>query len=158
LATPAFAPAGQPLPAADVLESRDELTPIVNEAIRRWALVAGSQALAGVSVQVADLPGNLLGETVGRTILVDRDAAGYGWFIDSTPQDDSEFTQLAVARPGTAAVGHADLLTAVMHEMGHVLGYGHDAGDDLMNATLPLGFRRTPTAVDQALAAMYNPR
>ena len=70
---------------------------------------------------------------IGKTILIDRDAAGYGWFIDPTPQDDAEFTPLAAdvlaARPQTAAAGHADLLTAVMHEMGHVLGYGHDAGD-----------------------------
>ena len=94
--------------------------------------MTGSQVLAGVSVQIADLPGNLLGEEIGKTILIDRDAAGYGWFIDPTPQDDAEFTHLAadvlVAKPQTAAAGHADLLTAVMHEMGHVLGYEHDAG------------------------------
>ena len=49
---------------------------------------------------------------------------------------------MLVAKPQTAAAGHADLLTAVMHEMGHVLGYEHDAGQDLMNAALPLGQRR----------------
>ena len=42
-------------------------------------------------VQVADLPGGLLGEAVGKTILIDRDAAGYGWFVDPTPADDLEF-------------------------------------------------------------------
>ena len=36
---------------------------------------------------------------------------------------------------------HADLLTTVMHEMGHLLGYQH-AADDLMQAVLPLGVRR----------------
>jgi hypothetical protein len=146
LAAPAFAPPAQPLPAGEVLDNQNELAPIVNEAIQRLAAVTGSQVLAGVSVQIADLPGMLLGEQIGKTILIDRDAAGYGWFIDSTPHDDAEFTRLAadvlVARPQTDAAGHADLLTAVMHEMGHVLGYDHDAGADLMSAALPLGQRR----------------
>jgi len=26
-----------------------------------------------------------LGETLGKTILIDDDAAGYGWFVDPTP-------------------------------------------------------------------------
>ena len=45
-----------------------------------------------------------------------------------------------VARKGTVAADRADLLTTVMHEMGHVLGYGNVAGgDSLMAATLPFG-------------------
>ncbi len=91
-----------------------------------------------------------MGEAYGRTILIDRNAAGYGWFIDPTPQDDSEFTPLAsgalVAQPQSAADRHADLLTTVMHEMGHILGYADDVVGDLMNATLPLGVRREPVA------------
>ncbi len=148
-------PSLQPLPANEVLSNESQLTPIVNEAIRRWAAVAGSQALADVSVQIADLPGNLLGEDIGKTILIDRDAAGYGWFIDPTPQDDTEFAPLAsgalAALPQTAAAGHADLLTAVMHEMGHALGYEDDAAGDLMSAALPLGVR-WPSATDGVFA------
>jgi len=34
----------------------------------------------------------------------------------------------------------------VMHELGHVLGYGDDDGQALMNGALPLGERRLPTA------------
>jgi hypothetical protein len=45
----------------------------------------------------------------------------------------------------------ADLLTTVMHEMGHVLGSDH-AADGLMSAFLPLGQRRT-AAVDELFAA-----
>ena len=108
----------------------------------------GSQvetAMAGVNVKVANLSAGTLGETSGKTIWIDNDAAGYGWFVDSTPLDDAEFTRLASntldARSGSAADQRADLLTAVMHEMGHVLGFEHVA-DGLMSATLPLGVRR----------------
>ena len=63
------------LPGNAVLESQAELTPIVNEAIRRLASIAGSQVLASVSVQIADLPGNLLGED-GRADDPDRPRRG----------------------------------------------------------------------------------
>ena len=46
----------------------------------------------------------LLGETVGNTILIDRDAAGYGWFVDPTPADDVEFAD--VLGPYALAAGN----------------------------------------------------
>ena len=84
------APQGSPQLLTD-----QQLTPIVAEAEQRWAAVYGAQvlaAMAGVSVQVADLSGGLLGETIGKTILIDSNAAGYGWFVDPTPALDEEFT------------------------------------------------------------------
>ena len=148
------------LPASAVLTSQAELTPIVNEAIRRLAGVTGSAALAHVSVEIADLPGTLLGETIGNTIIIDRNAAGYGWFVDPTPADDSEFADVLspydlAAAGGSSAVGRADLLTTVMHELGHVLGYGDTTTDGLMDGTLPLGVRRT-SAVDQVFATLHQ--
>ena len=128
-----------------------QLAPVVAEAARRWEEQLGSTVsadLAGVRIEVADLPGKLLGEVSGRTIRIDRDAAGYGWFVDSTPADDAEFTGLAASHSllacrGSASDNRADLLTAVMHEMGHVLGYADNLADDLMGSLLPLGARRT---------------
>jgi hypothetical protein len=135
------------------LNDPQELAPIVAEAMTRLSKLPGSGPLpAGVSIRIADLPGNLLGKTIGKTVVIDRDAAGYGWFLDPTPHDDSEFTALAggllAARPGTAADRRADLLTAVMHEMGHVLGNRDESATnrDLMGAMLPLGIRRNPSA------------
>ena len=126
-----------------------QLAPIVTEAMRRWETQLGSQvetAMAGVKVDVANLSTGFLGETLGKAIWIDDDASGYGWFVDPTPSDDAEFVAGSgaslTAPANTAAAQRADLLTAVMHEMGHVLGYGDTSLDDLMAATLPLGTRR----------------
>jgi probable HAF family extracellular repeat protein len=130
----------------------EELQPIAAEAERRLAAATGIQvasALANVSVRIADLPGNMLGEAAGDTIYIDRDAAGYGWFVDSTPGDDSEFadrlgTYSLAAEGQSTAANRVDLLTTVMHEMAHILGAEHSSSLDLMTPTLLPGERRLP--------------
>jgi hypothetical protein len=67
------------------------------------------------------------------TITIDDDANGVGWFIDTTPGDSSEFRRgdvgtgglgdYYIANPDSAASGKYDLLTAILHEMGHTLGF-----------------------------------
>jgi hypothetical protein len=44
----------------------------------------------------------------------------------------------------------------VAHELGHVLGLGHDSGDDVMDAVLPLGVRRLPGPADLIDAAFAS--
>jgi hypothetical protein len=149
VATPLMVDASAaPQGATDMLAD-GQLAPIVAEAIHRLESQLGSQvetAMAGVDIEVANLSPAMLGEKLGKTIWIDDDAAGYGWFVDPTPQDDSEFMATSAnsltARTGTAAAQRADLLTVVMHEMGHVLGYADTSLDDLMGAMLPLGTRR----------------
>ncbi|MEN6458322.1 MAG: hypothetical protein ABFC63_05280 [Thermoguttaceae bacterium] len=144
----------QTVSSSEVVANENQIAAILAEAIRRWSSSADTQSLSNIAVQVADLPGNLLAETIGNTIIIDRDAAGYGWFIDSTPQDDSEYTSSAsgslLAQSDSAADRHADLLTTVMHELGHVLGY-RDVDTGLMGGTLALGVR-WPSAADQVFA------
>ena len=151
------APQGVPESLSD-----EQLAPIVVEAERRLAAADGVQvlaAMADVKVQIADLPRGFLGETTGKTILIDHDAAGYGWFVDSTPADDTEFVKVLgsdslAARKGTSAATRVDLLTTVMHEMGHVLGYDDTSSAGLMNGILPMGVRRT-AAADQVFATLH---
>ena len=52
------------------------------------------------------------------------------------------------------AAAKIDLLSALMHELGHVAGLDHDTLDDLMADTLAPGIRRTVTSaeVDRILA------
>jgi len=81
-------------------------------------------------------------------IQLDVNAAGHGWFIDETPEDDAEFpTQrlgLAADTQGSAN-GKIDALTVLMHELGHLYGYQDEVDSvSLMGATLPPGTRRLP--------------
>jgi len=69
-------------------------------------------------------------------------------FIDPTPYDDTEFRRgngdgELVATPPSAAYDDMDLLTVVMHELGHVLGLEDLDPDthDLMSETLDAGVR-----------------
>ena len=132
----------------------DDLAPIVDEAIERWtdalgiddALVA---SLYEVSFQIVDFSDLTLGRAFEDIILIDADAAGYGWFVDTTPYDDVEFSLDAgdgelAAVLGSDAYGDMDLLTVVMHELGHVLGLEDLDPDthDLMSETLDAGVRQ----------------
>jgi hypothetical protein len=138
-----------------------EAMPLVHEAEVRWAAAgANVSALGSVQVVVGNLPGAELGESssVVHTIYLDSNAQGWGWFIDPTPGQDAEFPLRVGATEERAtsgpAAGEMDLLTVIMHEMGHFLG--HEDLDpqafpyDLMSADLAVGVRRLP---DSAVAA-----
>jgi hypothetical protein len=148
---------------ADARLTPDSLAPIVAEAVRRWAgtgLTATQMAeLNGVRYVVQDLPGSYLGQTAlhGDTVTIDVDAAGYGWYIDPTPADDSEFASHAAdtrlyADAIDVAAGRMDLLTVVMHELGHVLGldsaFTPADQDGVMFGYLTPGERLLPAAAD----------
>ncbi|MBV9124366.1 MAG: hypothetical protein JO112_13485 [Planctomycetes bacterium] len=134
------------------------LAPVVQEALQRWQAVGLSRtqvaALGRVQVRVVHFADStLLGEAEPGVVLLSADAAGYGWFVDATPGDDEEFglrlapTELEAA-PGSVAAGHMDLLTVVLHELGHELGLpdldpaAHPF--DLLDGQLALGSRREP--------------
>src|SRR5262249_61032460 len=97
----------------------------------------------------------------GNVIRLDDNANGYGWFVDTTPADDSEFATAVTATELRAtdgpAVGHMDLLTVVMHEMAHILGRDDLAtdqvGHDLLTETLDTGVRRLPASATTVSAA-----
>lgn len=119
--------------------------PLLAEAIRRWE-VAGLTSeqrdrLAGLAISLADLPGSQLAQALDHGITIDPTAAGWGWFVDPTPGSDSEFR-----RPGNQGEqGRMDLLSALMHEVGHFLGHDHE-DHGVMQETLAPGTRSLPVA------------
>jgi hypothetical protein len=158
--------ASSPTPGETHL-NQAELDSVVAAAIAQWAHAGASAAqlaaLAAITFSVTDLSGDVIGEQTPGHITIDTNAAGHGWFVDPTPNDNSEFTHAANAAgtdlytdPSSAAAGHLDLLTTVTHEMGHVLGLDDDTAasdaNDLMYIDLVDGERRLPDATDVAQA------
>ncbi|MDB6029942.1 MAG: C-terminal target protein, partial [Verrucomicrobiales bacterium] len=99
----------------------DRLKPILAAARQRWAATGLSleqlAVLDSLRFEVTNLAGWYLGASSGRVVQLDRLASGYGWFIDSAPTEDTRFAGPA---------GRIDLLSAVLHEMGHQLGLPDD--------------------------------
>jgi uncharacterized repeat protein (TIGR01451 family) len=112
------------------------LTPVVlqaaaAEAIAYWGDQNVSQTrltrLQGAVVLPSNLSNGVLGMAYPAVnlVLIDRDAAGYGWAANGALDDD-----------GTAV----DLLSTITHEFGHLIGLDHD----VMGSTLLVGTRGLP--------------
>ncbi len=146
----------------------DALDPLINAAVNRWteSTLFDEDMLArldGVTFLIADLEGDALALTVDDTVIIDVNAAGHGWFVDDAPYQDAEFIpqgndEELAAKDTSDAYGDMDLLTVVMHELGHVFGYQDlDAQNndfEIMSDTLDEGVRYLPedTFTDQTPA------
>ncbi len=115
-------------------------------AINAWAGAGLNSAdlakLQKVKVSVRDLNAsganpNLLGAQVSEAqIVLDDNAAGRGWSVRTS---------------GEMKANRVDLISAIAHELGHVLGLDHTpVAADVMAEQLAVGERHLPTAADLA--------
>lgn len=109
-----------------------------NTRIPNWTGLFHGQIPLNLNIDITDLPSGQLAEasitgfdSSGRpnagTLTLDFNGNGLGWFVDSTPWENSEFAQSLTdsasrATTGSDAFGRYDLLTTLLHELGHLAG------------------------------------
>ena len=119
---------------------------------RQWGIPP--ERLADIRLTFKELPEGRAAQTDGEhTISLSPDAAGQGWFVDTTPLLHEEYAMNG--HHGTADSGNAarglDALTVLIHELGHILGLNDNRMvHNIMNERLPQGVRRLPSAQDAA--------
>ena len=136
----------------------DTMLNSVVERVSPQLTLSQTEILNNIDIQVVDLEGDILGRAVSDTIYsdtiyIDVNAAGQGWFVDDTPLDHSEFTFFSeltlIAIPDSEAADGVDLWTVILHEMGHLLGYEHEAAG-IMQEILAPGERYLPAWEEDA--------
>ena len=124
----------------------------LNEAIQLWQHALGTPINLSVTIVVTPVAGSDLGTALitnfnqngtpaAGTIHIANNAFGTPWLVDLNPNDAQNFNEPLNGTAWQASSGAAskefDLLTAVSHELGHLLGF--TSADPLFAAHIVAG-------------------
>jgi hypothetical protein len=135
-----------------------QLNSIVKEAIHIWELFGLSkpqiERLQNTEFEVGSLkPGQLGNDNMLGVIIISSDADGKGWYMGTDKDSYAQFNHVhhsgrMLSSPNMLPAGHLDLLTCILHEMGHILGLKDLDGKlfrkNIMYCKLLEGERRLP--------------
>ncbi|MCB1099682.1 MAG: hypothetical protein KDN22_29190, partial [Verrucomicrobiae bacterium] len=138
-----------------------------------WWAEAGVHAPMTLYVSISDLPTGQLGTSSilsytdaglpkSGSLVLDVNADGAGWFIDSSPFEHDGFlvnpqTLSGPAVPGSDADGRFDLITVIAHELGHLYGFTDDVGGFAGSITTDTA-GQPYIAINGSLAALTDDR
>ncbi len=111
-------------------EGEDTFDEVIDAAVDEWKEELGVEDLS-IQVVVADLADQQLGGgqileldengiPIRGRVYIDDDATGIGWYSSI---EGASFDENGLALPGSAAEGHYDLYSVLLHEIGHVVGF-----------------------------------
>ena len=137
IATTGNLPGSTPLLASIVVDQSQaapitlaEAAPVIALAKTFWQstglTAAQSSALNSATIRIADLNAQSalgLADPTNNSIVLDDNGAGLGWHLGTDPTEVAPITG-----------NNYDLLSAAIHELGHLIGRDHDT--DLMRDTL----------------------
>jgi DNA/RNA endonuclease G (NUC1)/PKD repeat protein len=140
-----------------------------NTTVPTWTEFLQSPTPFNLKIEIQDLPTGQLAEATitgydtnnrpnAGTLTLDTDGNSLGWFIDTTPDDNTEFDQTlnptAFRATTGAAAGKYDLLTTILHELGHLNGIirGNNAFD-----THVQNINGIPTFINGTTTAQLTP-
>jgi hypothetical protein len=140
-----------------------------NTTVPTWTEFLQSPTPFNLKIEIQDLPTGQLAEATitgydtnnrpnSGTLILDTDGNSLGWFIDTTPEDNTEFDQTITTTAFRATTGAAsgkyDLLTTILHELGHLQGIisGNTAFD-----THVQNINGIPTFINGGITAQLTP-